>query len=198
MSSTGRLRFGGHRREAGVGRSQRRPLYFFNGLLDAAFQAASGFHPLPSRGGFITSGMNLFDEYRWRGLLQDVTEGAEAAFGEGSQLAYVGFDPTADSLHVGHLLPIMGLVHLQRAGHTPIALVGGGTGLIGDPSGKTKERQLLTREEVEANAESIRGQLASFLEFDGVSNPARMANNLDWLGGTGVLDFLRDVGKHFL
>ena len=141
--------------------------------------------------------MNLFDEYRWRGLLQDVTEGAEAAFGEGSQLAYVGFDPTADSLHVGHLLPIMGLVHLQRAGHTPIALVGGGTGLIGDPSGKTKERQLLTREEVEANAESIRGQLASFLEFDGVSNPARMANNLDWLGGTGVLDFLRDVGKHF-
>jgi tyrosyl-tRNA synthetase len=141
--------------------------------------------------------MNLFDEYRWRGLLQDVTEGAEAAFGEGPQLAYVGFDPTADSLHVGHLLPIMGLVHLQRAGHTPIALVGGGTGLIGDPSGKTKERQLLTREEVEANAESIRGQLASFLEFDGVSNPARMANNLDWLGGTGVLEFLRDVGKHF-
>ncbi len=141
--------------------------------------------------------MNLFDEYRWRGLLQDVTEGAETAFSEGSQLAYVGFDPTADSLHVGHLLPIMGLVHLQRAGHTPIALVGGGTGLIGDPSGKTKERQLLTREEVEANAESIRGQLASFLEFDGVSNPARMANNLDWLGGTGVLDFLRDVGKHF-
>ncbi|TVR55860.1 MAG: tyrosine--tRNA ligase [Gemmatimonadales bacterium] len=141
--------------------------------------------------------MNLFDEYRWRGLLQDVTEGAETAFSEGSQLAYVGFDPTADSLHVGHLLPIMGLVHLQRAGHTPIALVGGGTGLIGDPSGKTKERQLLTREEVEANAESIRGQLASFLEFDGVTNPARMTNNLDWLGGTGVLDFLRDVGKHF-
>jgi tyrosyl-tRNA synthetase len=141
--------------------------------------------------------MNLFDEYRWRGLLQDVTEGAEAAFAAGPQQAYVGFDPTADSLHVGHLLPVMGLVHLQRAGHTPIALVGGGTGLIGDPSGKTKERQLLTREEVQANAEAIRDQLASFLEFQGVSNPAAMANNLDWLGGTGVLDFLRDVGKHF-
>jgi len=141
--------------------------------------------------------MNLFEEYRWRGLLQDATEGAEAAFASGPQRAYVGFDPTADSLHVGHLLPIMGLVHLQRAGHTPVALVGGGTGLIGDPSGKTKERQLLTRDEVHANAESIRGQLASFLRFDGVPNPARMVNNLDWLGSTGVLDFLRDVGKHF-
>jgi tyrosyl-tRNA synthetase len=141
--------------------------------------------------------MNLFEEYRWRGLLQDATEGAEAAFASGPQRAYVGFDPTADSLHVGHLLPIMGLVHLQRAGHTPIALVGGGTGLIGDPSGKTKERQLLTRDAVHANADAIRGQLASFLQFDGVPNPARMVNNLDWLGSTGVLDFLRDVGKHF-
>lgn len=141
--------------------------------------------------------MDLFEEYRWRGLLQDATEGAETTFGTGRHSAYVGFDPTADSLHVGHLLPVMGLVHLQRAGHTPIALVGGGTGLIGDPSGKTRERQLLTREQVQANAETIRGQLASFLDFDGVANPARMENNLDWLGGTGVLDFLRDVGKHF-
>jgi tyrosyl-tRNA synthetase len=141
--------------------------------------------------------MNLFEEYRWRGLLQDATEGAETAFGTGRHSAYVGFDPTADSLHVGHLLPVMGLVHLQRAGHTPIALVGGGTGLIGDPSGKTRERQLLTRDQVQANAEAIRGQLASFLDFGGVVNPARMENNLDWLGGTGVLDFLRDVGKHF-
>jgi tyrosyl-tRNA synthetase len=145
----------------------------------------------------MTPAVNLFDEYRWRGMLQDVTEGAEAAFASGPQGAYVGFDPTAASLHVGHLLPIMGLVHLQRAGHTPIALVGGGTGLIGDPSGKSQERNLLTREQAEANGEAVRGQLAAFLEFDGVSNPARLVNNLEWLGSMQVLDYLRDVGKHF-
>ncbi|TVP43605.1 MAG: tyrosine--tRNA ligase [Gemmatimonadales bacterium] len=139
----------------------------------------------------------LFDEYRWRGMLHDVTEGAEAAFAEGPQSAYVGFDPTAASLHVGHLLPIMGLVHLQRAGHTPIALVGGGTGLIGDPSGKTQERQLLTREQSAENGEAVRAQLSAFLDFEGVPNPARMVNNLEWLGTMQVLDFLRDVGKHF-
>ncbi len=141
--------------------------------------------------------MNLFEEYRWRGMLHDVTEGAEEAFASGRQAAYVGFDPTAASLHVGHLLPIMGLVHLQRAGHSPIALVGGGTGLIGDPSGKTAERQLLSREESIANAEAVRDQLESFLHFDGVPNPAEMVNNLEWLGAMDVLSFLRDVGKHF-
>ncbi len=140
---------------------------------------------------------SLFDEYRWRGMLQDATEGAEAAFAAGPQKAYVGFDPTASSLHVGHLLPIMALVHLQRAGHTPIALVGGATGLIGDPSGKSQERQLLTRAQAEENGEAVRKQLAAFLEFDGVSNPATMVNNLSWLGEMQVLDFLRDVGKHF-
>ncbi len=140
---------------------------------------------------------SLFDEYRWRGMLHDATEGAEAAFAAEPRKAYVGFDPTASSLHVGHLLPIMGLVHLQRAGHTPIALVGGGTGLIGDPSGKTEERQLLTREESAENARAVRDQLARFLDFEGVPNPAELVDNLEWLGEMQVLDFLRDVGKHF-
>ncbi len=140
---------------------------------------------------------SLMEEYRWRGMLHDATEGAAEAFEEGPQKAYVGFDPTADSLHVGHLLPVMGLVHLQRAGHTPIALVGGGTGLIGDPSGKTQERQLLTREQSAENAEAVKAQLARFLDFEGVPNPAVLVNNLEWLGTMQVLDYLRDVGKHF-
>ncbi len=141
--------------------------------------------------------MTFFEELRWRGMLADATDGAEAAFAEGAQTAYVGFDPTASSLHVGHLLPIYGLVHLQRAGHRPIALVGGGTGLIGDPSGKSQERKLLTRDEVAANAEAVRRQLEPFLDFRGVANQARMLNNLEWLGDMPLLDFLRDVGKHF-
>jgi tyrosyl-tRNA synthetase len=145
-----------------------------------------------------SAAMSLFDEYRWRGMLQDATEGAEAAFESGGmQTGYVGFDPTAPSLHVGHLLPVMGLVHLQRAGHRPIALVGGGTGLIGDPSGKSEERVLLTPEVVAENAEAVRVQLESFLDFGGGTNAARMVNNLDWLGEVGLLEFLRDVGKHF-
>ncbi len=141
--------------------------------------------------------MDFFEELRWRGMLQDSTEGTEKAFARPGQTAYVGFDPTAASLHVGHLLPVMGLVHLQRAGHTPIALVGGGTGLIGDPSGKREERKLLTRDEVAANAGAVRAQLEPFLEFKGVSNAARLVNNLEWLGELSMLDFLRDVGKHF-
>jgi len=140
---------------------------------------------------------HLLEEYRWRGLLQDATEGAEEALQAEPVRAYIGFDPTADSLHVGNLLPIMGLVHLQRAGHTPIALVGGGTGLIGDPSGKTSERPLLSVQDMEENAAGIHAQLAHFLDFDAASNAAQMANNLDWLGPLGALDFLRDVGKHF-
>ncbi len=112
-------------------------------------------------------------------------------------MCYIGFDPTASSLHVGTLLPIMGLVHAQRAGHTPIALVGGGTGLIGDPSGKSEERQLLTPELAAENAEGIHRQLESFLDFEVKSNPARMRNNLDWLGKVSMVEFLRDVGKHF-
>lgn len=141
--------------------------------------------------------MNLLDEYTWRGLLHDATDGAAQAFASESRVAYIGFDPTASSLHVGSLLPIMGLVHLQRAGHTPVALVGGGTGLIGDPSEKAAERALLSKEEAEANAAGIHAQLAHFLDFEVKENPARMANNLDWLGRVGMVDFLRDVGKHF-
>ena len=141
--------------------------------------------------------MNLLDEYTWRGLLYDATDGAAPAFASRPRVAYIGFDPTASSLHVGSLLPIMGLVHLQRAGHTPVALVGGGTGLIGDPSEKAAERALLSKEDAEANAAGIHSQLAHFLDFEVKGNPARMANNLDWLGRVGMVDFLRDVGKHF-
>ena len=141
--------------------------------------------------------MDLLQEYRWRGMLHDHTEGAPEAFAAEPLTAYIGFDPTAPSLHVGSLLPIMGLVHLQRAGHHPVALVGGGTGLIGDPSGKTEERKLLTKEETEVNLAGIRGQLERFLDFETPGNPARIVNNLDWLGEFRFLDFLRDVGKHF-
>jgi len=140
---------------------------------------------------------NPVEEFRWRGMVQDLTDGAEDAFSQEPRTAYIGFDPTASSLHVGSLLPIMGLVHLQRWGHHPIGVVGGGTGLIGDPSGKTEERQLLTKEQAAENLEGIRRQLESFLDFEVATNPARMVNNLDWLGELRTLDFLRDVGKHF-
>jgi len=110
---------------------------------------------------------------------------------------YIGFDPTADSLQVGNLVAIMGLARFQRYGHTPIALGGGGTGMIGDPSGKTHERQLLTREQVEANVEAIQSQLAHFLDFDARSNPARIENNANWLMPLSMMDFLRDIGKRF-
>jgi len=140
---------------------------------------------------------SLLDEFRSRDLLQDATEGAADHFAEAPRTVYIGFDPTGPSLHLGSLVPIMGLVHAQRAGHTPIALVGGGTGLIGDPSGKTAERQLLTKEVAAANADSIRAQLEHFLDFGVESNAARMRNNHDWLGGLALVDFLRDVGKHF-
>jgi tyrosyl-tRNA synthetase len=141
--------------------------------------------------------MDAFSEFEWRGMLHDATEGAREALMEEPRTCYIGFDPTAPSLHVGSLLPIMGLVHLQRMGHTPIALVGGGTGLIGDPSGKTAERQLLTVEQAAENAVAIRDQLAQFLDFGAGSNSARMINNLDWLGELKLVEFLRDVGKHF-
>ncbi|MGB1842273.1 MAG: tyrosine--tRNA ligase [Longimicrobiales bacterium] len=140
---------------------------------------------------------NLLDEYRARDLLQDATEGVSEHLREAPRTIYIGFDPTAPSLHLGSLVPIMGLVHAQRAGHTPIALVGGGTGLIGDPSGKTAERQLLTRELAAENAEGIQGQLEHFLDFEVKTNRALVRNNLDWLGDITLVDFLRDVGKHF-
>ncbi|WP_119065862.1 tyrosine--tRNA ligase [Aggregatilinea lenta] len=140
---------------------------------------------------------NLVEELRWRGLLKDVTEGAEEALAKQKVTGYIGFDPTADSLHVGSLLPIMVLVHLQRHGHSPIALAGGGTGMIGDPSGKSKERQLLSEEQLQINIKGIKAQLAHFLDFEKPGNPARLVNNADWLRPMNLLDFLRDTGKHF-
>jgi tyrosyl-tRNA synthetase len=138
----------------------------------------------------------LLDELAWRGLLHQHTDGLDAALRGGVITGYCGFDPSASSLHVGSLVPVMGLVHLQRHGHRPIALVGGGTGLIGDPSGKSQERQLLAREVVEENARGVRAQLERFLEFDG-AHGALMRNNIDWLAPLRAVDFMRDVGKHF-
>lgn len=142
--------------------------------------------------------MGLYEELQWRGMVYDSTEGLAEVLNRESVTAYIGFDPTAASLHVGSLLTVMGLARLQRFGHRPIALVGGGTGLIGDPSGKSQERSLLTFEQVEANAQGIRRQLEHFLDFSpGLANGALMRNNVDWLRPIGLLDFLRDVGKHF-
>jgi tyrosyl-tRNA synthetase len=140
--------------------------------------------------------MGVFAELQWRELVYDSTEGLAELIERDGLTAYNGFDATGPSLHVGHLLPVVCLARLQRYGHAPIALVGGGTGLIGDPSGKSAERQLLTFEQVEANATSIRAQLEKFLDFGG-AHAARLVNNLDWLRPIGFLDFLRDVGKHF-
>ncbi|HZU65822.1 MAG TPA: tyrosine--tRNA ligase [Ktedonobacteraceae bacterium] len=141
--------------------------------------------------------MNAYDELQWRGMLYEATEGLQEALATRKVTAYIGFDPTAASLHVGSLLPIMGLVRLQRYGHTPIALVGGGTGMIGDPSGKTLERQLLSKEQIEYNIAGIREQLSHFLDFDARENPAMLLNNADWLAPLRLIDFLRDTGKHF-
>ena len=140
---------------------------------------------------------NLYDELKWRGLVYDSTEGLRDVLGAESVTAYIGFDPTASSLHVGSLLPVMALARLQRAGHSPIAIVGGGTGMIGDPSGKSQERTLLTPEQIDENVAGIRGQLARFLDFDHPVNPARIVNNADWLARFNLLDFLRDTGKYF-
>jgi tyrosyl-tRNA synthetase len=141
--------------------------------------------------------MNLFDEFQWRGMVSEVTEGVSDALANERVTAYIGFDPTASSLHVGSLLTVMGLARLQRFGHTPIAIVGGGTGMIGDPSGKSQERNLLTKEQVDENVAGIRAQLSKFLDFEAAPNAAKIVNNADWLGTIDVLSFLRDVGKHF-
>ena len=141
--------------------------------------------------------MDLYSELEWRGLVYDATEGVRDVLAREKVTGYIGFDPPASSLHVGSLLVIMALAHMQRHGHSPIALVGGGTGLIGDPSGKTVERQLLTVEQVEANVESIRVQFARFLDFESTSAPARLVNNAEWLTKLGAIDFMRDVGKYF-
>jgi tyrosyl-tRNA synthetase len=148
----------------------------------------------------LRTGQNAFstllDELSWRGMVYQHTDGLPDALATESLGVYAGFDPTASSLHVGHLVPVMALGHLQRAGHRPVALVGGGTGLIGDPSGRTSERQLLSAEEIEANARGIEKQLRKFLDFDG-SQAARMRDNATWLKPLRAVDFMRDVGKHF-
>jgi tyrosyl-tRNA synthetase len=141
---------------------------------------------------------DLLADLRWRGLVHDVTEGLEARLATNEPIrAYNGFDPTFHSLHVGHLVPVYGLMRLQRAGGQPVALVGGATGLIGDPSGRSSERPLLDRAAVQANVHAIRDQLARYLDFSHGTTQAMVVNNLDWLGDVRLLDFLRDVGKHF-
>ncbi|RMG98605.1 MAG: tyrosine--tRNA ligase [Chloroflexi bacterium] len=141
--------------------------------------------------------MNAFEELKWRGLVYDHTESVPELLAKEKITVYNGFDPTADSLHIGHLVPMMGLARLQRFGHTPIAIAGGGTGMIGDPSGRATERQLLSREQIEANLEGIKKQLALILDFEVKSNPARILNNADWLAPMSMMTFLRDVGKYF-
>jgi len=141
---------------------------------------------------------DLLAELDWRGLVHATSAGLAERLATGRPIsAYNGFDPTAASLHVGHLVPLVGLVRLQRHGVKPYALVGGATGMVGDPSGRAAERVLLDREAVDENAAAIRDQMARFLDFDAGPVQAVMANNLDWLGDIGLLDFLRDVGKHF-
>ena len=141
--------------------------------------------------------MNLLDELTWRGMLYDATEGLSDLFAKERVTAYIGFDPTASSLHVGSLLTVMGLARLQRFGHAPIAIVGGGTGMIGDPSGKSQERVLLSADQIDVNVAGIRAQLERFLDFGTAVNAARIVNNADWLGTIDLVSFLRDAGKHF-
>lgn len=140
---------------------------------------------------------NFIETLRWREMIHDVMPGAEAHLEEAMRSAYVGFDPTADSLHIGNLVPIMLLAHYQRCGHRPVALVGGATGMIGDPSGKSNERQLLDEKTLRHNEKAIKAQLSHFLDFDSKSgNSAVLVNNYDWMKSFSFLEFIRDVGKH--
>jgi tyrosyl-tRNA synthetase len=142
--------------------------------------------------------VNILDELQWRGLVADCTDTAELTKKIASPVTlYCGFDPTADSLHVGHLVPLLALRRFQNFGHHPIAVAGGATGSIGDPSGKSAERSLLTKDQIKANVESVRPQLAKLLDFDAKQNPAKLVDNADWMSPISYLDFLRDVGKHF-
>ncbi len=141
--------------------------------------------------------MNAIEELRWRGFVYDHTEGVPDLLAKEKITLYNGFDPTGDSLHIGHLVPMMAMARLQRYGHTPIALAGGGTGMVGDPSGRSSERNLLTLDEVQANLERVQSQLSGVLDFKVKSNPARIVNNALWLTEVSLMDFLRDIGKHF-
>jgi tyrosyl-tRNA synthetase len=137
------------------------------------------------------------EELRWRGMLHDIMPETENHLNEKTVTGYIGFDPTADSLHIGSLVQIMILMHFQKAGHRPIALVGGATGMIGDPSGKSAERNLLNEETLQKNIEGIKNQLSRFLSFDGApDNSALLVNNLDWMKSYSLIDFSREIGKH--
>lgn len=140
--------------------------------------------------------MNFIEELRWRGMIHDIMPGTEEEFAKGMTSAYIGFDPTGDSLHIGSLVQIMILVHLQRAGHKPFALVGGATGMVGDPSGKSQERNLLDNDTLQHNLTCIKKQLEQFLNFGEIENAAEVVNNFDWFKNMNFLDFIRDVGKH--
>src|SRR5438477_5049753 len=148
----------------------------------------------------VSSGlMNIYEELEWRGLVADCTDqpGLVARFDNGPLTLYCGFDPSSDSLHVGNLVPLLALRRFQLFGHHPIAVVGGATGSIGDPSGKTQERQLLTREVLDRNIASVKVQLGRLLDFETKKNPAKLVDNASWTQGIPYLDFLRDIGKHF-
>jgi tyrosyl-tRNA synthetase len=140
--------------------------------------------------------MNFVEELRWRGMLHDIMPGTEEELNKKMTSGYIGFDPTADSLHVGHLTQIMTLIHFQRAGHKPVALVGGATGMVGDPSGKSAERNLLSEDVLNHNVKCLESQLKKFLDFNCGANSAEMVNNYDWFKNFSFLDFIRDVGKH--
>ena len=145
----------------------------------------------------LTSPAALLPELTWRGLIQESSQGLEARLAAGPISAYIGFDASARSLHVGNLLQVFMLTHLQRHGGTPVVVVGGGTGMIGDPSGKSSERNLLDEEQISLNSAAIRAQLERFVDFSPAPNQAQMVNNLEWLGRYSLLEFLRDIGKHF-
>ncbi|MDE0470913.1 MAG: tyrosine--tRNA ligase [Ekhidna sp.] len=138
---------------------------------------------------------DFVEELRWRGMVHDIMPGTQAALNKGLAAAYIGFDPTADSLHIGNMVQVMTLVHFQKCGHKPIALVGGATGRIGDPSGKSDERSLLDEKVLNYNLSCIKTQLENFLDFDGI-NAAEVVNNYDWFKEFNFLDFIRDAGKH--
>jgi tyrosyl-tRNA synthetase len=141
--------------------------------------------------------MDVFGEFEWRGMVYDASEGLRETLARETLTAYIGFDPTAPSLHVGSLLPVMALARIQRFGHAPIAIVGGGTGLIGDPSGKSVERSLMSVDEVESNVAALRAQLSRFLDFEAPGTAARVVNNAEWLTRISAIELLRDVGKFF-
>jgi len=145
----------------------------------------------------MSSNMTIIEELKWRGMLQDIMPGTEEQLAREMTTGYIGFDPTADSLHIGSLVPILLLVHLQKAGHKPVALVGGATGMVGDPSGKSEKRNLLDEQTLKLNLQAVRKQLEKYLDFDQAkANAAEMVNNFDWFREMLFLDFIRDIGKH--